>query len=129
MPCGRHSDYIIQQDDHINIKAGKSPDDFVGKEAFRSCPLLNYRWVLCRVYWLLRHPNDSNVSRLSWRTSTPSRAMKRENFSPFKQVRERSIRTKTKTNSLYIHDISLVYEEVTRFRQQLLLTQNGMIFG
>ena len=36
---------------------------------------------------------------------------------------------KTKTNSLHMHDISFVYEDVTRFRQHVLLTQNGMTFG
>ena len=51
--------------------------------------------------------------------------MKREKFSPFEQVSEWSTRTKSKTNSLYMH-ISFVYEDVIRFRKQLLLTENGM---
>ena len=51
--------------------------------------------------------------------------MKRENFSRFKQVCEWSTGTKTKTNSLYMH-ISYIYEDITRFRRHLLLTQNGM---
>ena len=79
------------------------------------------------MYWWLCRPNDSKVSRLSLRTSTPSRAMKRENFLLLSKYASGQPALKLRqTLDLYVHDISLVYEDVTRFRQHLLLTQNGM---
>ena len=35
---------------HFYSKAGKSPEDIVGKEAFHSCPLSNCRRVLCTIH-------------------------------------------------------------------------------
>ena len=103
----------------FDIKAGKSPEDIVRERSVSFMSLV----VLVRIVDGYCVEYIGGFARLSL-----SLAMKRENFPPFKQVCEWSTGTKTKTNSLYMH-ISYIYEDMTRFRRHLLLTQNGMTFS
>ena len=94
MPCERHSDYILVTGcHHIDIKAGKSPEDIVVKEAFHSSPF--------------------------------SRAMKREIFLLLSKYAWDQPALRLRQTHLKIHDISFVYEDVTRFRQRLLGLDSG----